>query len=85
MIMSNEIFKKIYEKAAVYSEEAYEANRRLENEVENRIAPHTIKLHGKEKEMLEDVFYDVCAEGKYVGFCIGMKYCFKLILELLSD
>ena len=72
----SETLKKIYEEAAVYSEEAYEAN---------RIAPHTRKLSGKEKEMLEDVFYDVCAEGKYVGFCIGMKYCFKLILELLSD
>lgn len=83
--MSNELLKKIYEEAAVYSEEAYEANRKLENEVENRIAPHTRKLSGKEKEMLEDVFYDVCADGKYVGFCIGMRYCFKLILELLSD
>lgn len=81
----NELLKKIYEEVAVYSEEAYKANRRLENEVGNRIAPHTMKLSGKEKEMLEDAFYDVCAEGKYVGFCIGMKYCFKLILELLSD
>ena len=85
MIMSNELLKKIYEEAVVYSEEAYEANRRLENDVADRITPHTIKLSGNEKEMLEDVFYDVCAEGKYVGFCIGMKYCFKLILELLSD
>lgn len=82
--MNDSLLKKIYEEVAVYSEEAYEANRKLENEVENRIAPHTMKLSGKEKEMLEDVFYDVCAEGKYVGFCIGMRYCFKLILELLS-
>lgn len=80
----NENLKKIYEEAAVYSEEAYEANRRLENEVENRIAPYTMKLSGNEKEMLEDAFYDVCAEGKYVGFCMGMKYCFRLIIELLS-
>lgn len=83
--MSNALLKKIYEEVAVYSEEAYEANRRLENDVADKIAPHTMKLSGKEKEMLEDVFYDVCAEGKYVGFCMGMKYCFKLILELLSD
>ena len=47
--------------------------------------PYTMNLSGREKEALEDIFYDVCAEGKYVGFCIGMKYCFKLILELLSD
>lgn len=83
--MNDGLLKKIYEEAAVYSEEAYEANRKLENEVENRITPHTMKLSGKDKEVLEDVFYDVCADGKYVGFCIGMKYCFKLILELLSD
>lgn len=84
MIM-NDLLRKIYEEAAVYSEDAYKASHKLENKVGNMIAPHTMKLSGKEKEMLEDVFYDVCAEGKYTGFCIGMKYCFELVLELLSD
>ena len=49
------------------------------------IAPYTKELTGKEKESLEDVFFDVCAKGKSVGFSLGMKYCFKLLLELLSD
>lgn len=77
--------KEIYEEVAVFSKENIEVNRKLENEVADMIEPYTMKLSGNEKEALEDVFYDVCAEGKYVGFCIGMKYCFKLILELLSD
>lgn len=81
----NDLLRKIYEEAAVYSKDTYEASHKLENKVGNMIAPHTMKLSGKEKEMLEDVFYDVCAEGKYAGFCIGMKYCFGLVLELLSD
>lgn len=77
--------KEIYEEVAVFSKENIEVNRKLENEVANMIESYTMKLSGTEKEALEDMFYDVCAEGKYVGFCIGMKYCFKLILELLSD
>lgn len=77
--------KEIYEEVAVYSKDTYEANHKLERDIADMIEPYTTKLSGNEKEMLEDVFYDVCAEGKYVGFCIGMKYCFKLILELLSD
>ena len=77
--------KEIYEEVAVFSKENIEVNRKLENEVADMIEPYTMKLSGTEKEALEDMFYDVCAEGKYVGFCIGMKYCFKLILELLSD
>lgn len=77
--------KEIYEEVAVYSQENYEANHKLENQVADMIKPYTMKLSGTEKEALEDMFYDVCAEGKRVGFCIGMKYCFKLILELLSD
>lgn len=81
----NDLLKKIYEEVAVYSEDSYEANLNLENEVKNMIAPHIKELSGKEKEALEDSFYDVCATGKYVGFALGMKCCFKLILELLSD
>ncbi|WP_285824060.1 hypothetical protein [Schaedlerella arabinosiphila] len=77
--------KEIYEEVAVFSKNSYEANRKLEREVADMIEPYTMKLSGREKEALEDMFYDVCAEGKYVGFCIGMKYCFKLIIELLSD
>lgn len=79
------LLEKIYEEVAVYSEESYEVNHKLEREVEEMFKPYTMKLTGKEKEALEDAFFDVCATGKYVGFCIGMKYCFKLILELLSD
>lgn len=79
------LLEKIYDEVAVYAEESYEENHKLESEVENMIKPHTTELAGKEKESLEDAFYDVCAKGKYVGFCMGMKYCFKLILELLSD
>lgn len=81
----NDLLKKIYEEVAVYSENSYEANIKLENEVKTIIAPHIRELSGKEKEILEDAFYDVCAAGKYVGFTLGMKCCFKLILELLSD
>ena len=81
----SDLLKKIYEEVAVYSNDSHEANHKLESEVENMIAPHTMKLTGKEKEALEDVFFDVCDKGKYVGFTLGMKCCFKLILELLSD
>ena len=77
--------KEIYEEVAVFSKDSYETNYKLEKEVADMIKPYTMNLSGREKEALEDIFYDVCAEGKYVGFCIGMKYCFKLILELLSD
>lgn len=77
--------KEIYEEVAVFSKENIEVNRKLEKQVADMIEPYTMKLSGTEKEALEDMFYDVCAEGKRVGFCIGMKYCFKLILELLSD
>lgn len=77
--------KEIYEEVAVFSKDCYEANHKLEREVADMIEPYAMKLSGREKEALEDMFYNVCAEGKYVGFCIGMKYCFKLILELLSD
>ena len=81
----NDLLKKIYEEISVYSEDSYETNHNLENEVEDMIAPHTLKLTEKEKEALEDVFFDVCDKGKYVGFTLGMKCCFKLIQELLSD
>ena len=80
-----DILKKIYEETVVHSKESYETNRKLENDVKNMIAPYTMKLTGKEKEALEDLFFDVCATGKYVGFSLGMKYCFKLIQELLSN
>lgn len=81
----SDLLEKIYEEFAVYSEKNYEANHKLESDVENMIKPHTRKLSGKEKEALEDTFFDVCAAGKYVGFCMGMKFCFRLIIELLSD
>lgn len=81
----SDLLRKIYEEIAVFSKEGYEVNHKLENEVGNMIAPHTMKLTGKEKEALEDVFFDVCDKGKYVGFTLGMKCCLKLILELLSD
>lgn len=81
----NDLLRKIYEEVAIYSKEGYEMNHELENEVGNMITPYTMKLTGKEKEALEDVFFDVCAKGKSVGFSLGMKCCFKLFLELLSD
>lgn len=81
----NKILQKMYEEYVVYSEDSYEANRKLESKVENLISLYTMKLTGKEKETLEDVFFDVCDKSKYVGFTLGMKCCFKLILELLSD
>ena len=70
--------KEIYEEVAVFSKDSYETNHKLEKEVADMIKPYTMNLSGREKEALEDIFYDVCAEGKYVGFCIGMKYCFKI-------
>ena len=81
----SDLLKKIYEETVVYSDWNHETNLQLEHEVESLIAPYTKELTGKEKESLEDVFYDVCAKGKTVGFSLGMKYCFKLLLELLSD
>lgn len=81
----SDLLKKIYEEMVVYSDWNYETNHQLEHEVESMIAPYTNELAGKEKEVLEDVFFDVCAKGKYVGFTLGMKCCSKLILELFSD
>lgn len=52
----NKILQKMYEEYVVYSEDSYEANRKLESKVENLISLYTMKLTGKEKETLEDVF-----------------------------
>ncbi|MDE7184769.1 MAG: hypothetical protein K2O40_09920 [Lachnospiraceae bacterium] len=60
----NDLLRKIYEEAAVYSKEGYEVNHKLEYEVGNMIAPYTMKLTEKEKKALEDVFFDVCDKGK---------------------
>lgn len=80
-----DLLRKLYEEAAVYSKDSREANLKLENEVGKLLAPHAAKLAGEERESLEGAFFDACFAGKCTGFSLGMKFCFKLIMELLSD
>ncbi len=44
-----------------------------------------MELTKRERELLEDVFFDVSAAAQYTGFREGAKLSFRLLLKILSE
>lgn len=82
----NSILKQMFEEIITYGNDFYEMNHRLEAEITNIFAPYIEKMEltKKERETLEDVFFDISAAAQYTGFQQGIKLSFRLLWEMLS-
>lgn len=85
--MNNSLLKQIFEEVITYGNDYFDMNHKLEMEITNIFDSHIEKMEltKKEKETLENVFFDVSAAAQYTGFQQGIKLTFRLLSELLSE
>ncbi len=85
--MNNSLLKQIFDEVITYGNDYFNMNHKLEMEITNIFDSHIEKMElaKKEKETLEDIFFDVSAVAQYTGFQQGIKLAFRLLSELLSE
>lgn len=82
----NSLLKQIFEEVITYGNDYFDMNHKLETEITNIFEPYIekIELTNRERETLEDVFFDVSAVAQYTGFQQGIKLSFRLLWEMFS-
>ena len=82
--MNDNLLKKIFDDVIAYEAEAIEIRSSIEDEVKKLITPYVSKIDDKEKEVFEDMCYDISYFAELGGFHLGMKYAVKILTEILK-
>lgn len=79
------ILKQIYEKVIYSGEEHQEAAKRLDEEINELIAPYRNAQKEIEPEELQNLMYSVSYAAQQEGFKLGAKAVISLLTEALSQ
>lgn len=81
----NELLKKIYENVIYYETDVLQTGRELDKEIENLINEYADQLDEEGMEIAKTLMYQTALLSEQTGFCLGVKYTVKLLIELLSE
>lgn len=80
----DKLLKKIYDEVICYEEDVTKMNKTIEKESMDILKKHSNQFSTEEEKLLE-LLDDAASFAVREGFCMGMKYAFKIMTKIFKE
>lgn len=81
----DKLLEKIYDEVICDEKDVARMNKAIENNNINILKKYNGRFNEEEEELLLELLDDAASSAGHKGFCVGVKYTFKIIAALFKN